>query len=120
VAQVSMEQGRAALTARIMSFGTAFAAVGIVLYALVYLQTRAWQMLGVAPGVALAVLCLIRARRLVPRAEFDAAVYWIIGALLGAVLLTLTLQLAVVYISVLQGIFKTLALPPAALAISSL
>lgn len=46
--------------------------------------------------------------------------YWIIGALPGAVLLTLALQLAVVYISVLQGIFKTLALPPADLAISLL
>jgi len=120
MAQVSMEQGRAALTARIMSFGTAFAAVGIVVYALVYLRTRAWQLPGAAAGVALALLYPTQARWLVPRAEFDAAGYWIIVALLGAVLLTLALQLAVVYISVLQGIFKTLALPPADPGISLL
>ncbi len=117
VAQVSMEQGRAALTARIVSFGTGFAAFGIVLYALVYLRTTAWQMLDAAAGVALALLYLIQARRLVPRAEFDAAGYCIIGALLGAALLTIQL---VVYIPLLQGIFKTLALPPADLAISLL
>ncbi len=40
--------------------------------------------------------------------------------LLGAVFLTLVLQLAVVYVPVLQGIFKTVALPPADLAISLL
>jgi Ca2+-transporting ATPase len=40
--------------------------------------------------------------------------------LLGAVLLTLVLQLAVVYVPVLQGIFQTVALPPADLAISLL
>jgi nitrate/nitrite-specific signal transduction histidine kinase len=84
VAQVSNEQGRAALTTRIISFGTALAAVAIVLYALVYLQTRAWQVLGAAAGVTLALLCLMQARRLVPRAEFDAAGYWILGALLAA------------------------------------
>jgi len=54
----------------------------------------------------------------VPRAEFDAAGYWITGALLGAVLLTL--QLVVVYIPLLQGILETVALPPADLAISLL
>ncbi len=117
MAQVSMEQGRAALTARIMSFGTAFAAVGIVVYALVYLRTRAWQMPGAAAGVALALLYPTQARWLVPRAEFDAAGYWIIVALLGAVLLTVQL---VVYIPLLQGIFETVALPPADLAISLL
>ncbi len=84
VAQVSNEQGRAALTTRIISFGTAFAAVAIALYALVYLQTRAWQVLGATAGVTLALLCLIQARRLVPRAEFDAVGYWILGALLAA------------------------------------
>ena len=41
-------------------------------------------------------------------------------ALLGAVLLTFALQLAVVYLPVLQGVFKTVALPPADLAISLL
>jgi nitrate/nitrite-specific signal transduction histidine kinase len=84
VAQISNEQGRAALTIRSISFGTAFAAVAIVLYALVYLQTRAWQVLGAAAGVTLALLCLMQARRLVPRAEFDAAGYWILTALLLA------------------------------------
>ena len=38
--------------------------------------------------------------------------------LLGAILLTLVLQLAVVYIPALQSIFKTVPLPPADLAIS--
>jgi len=40
--------------------------------------------------------------------------------LLGTVLLTFVLQLAVVYVPVLQGIFKTMALPPTDLAISLL
>jgi len=39
-------------------------------------------------------------------------------ALLGAVLLTFGLQLAVVYVPFLQGLFKTVGLPPIALAIS--
>jgi Ca2+-transporting ATPase len=39
-------------------------------------------------------------------------------ALLGAVLLTFALQMAVVYLTFLQGIFKTVALSPGALAIS--
>ena len=39
-------------------------------------------------------------------------------ALLGAVLLTFVLQLAVVYVPFLQDLFKTVALPPIALAIS--
>jgi Ca2+-transporting ATPase len=41
-------------------------------------------------------------------------------ALLGAVLLTFVLQLAVVYIPLLQGLFKTIALPPGDLLISLL
>jgi len=41
-------------------------------------------------------------------------------ALLGAVLLTFVLQLAVVYIPLLQGLFKTVALPPGDLLISLL
>jgi Ca2+-transporting ATPase len=40
--------------------------------------------------------------------------------LLGAVLLTFILQLAVVYVPFLQGVFKTVALPPGDLAISLL
>jgi Ca2+-transporting ATPase len=40
--------------------------------------------------------------------------------LLGAVLLTFVLQLAVVYVPFLQGVFKTVALPPGDLAISLL
>ncbi len=40
--------------------------------------------------------------------------------LLGAVLLTFVLQLAVVYVPFLQGIFKTVALPPSDLTISLL
>jgi Ca2+-transporting ATPase len=41
-------------------------------------------------------------------------------ALLGAVLLTFVLQLAVVYVPLLQGLFKTVALPPGDLLISLL
>ena len=41
-------------------------------------------------------------------------------ALLGAVLLTFVLQLAVVYVPFLQGLFKTVSLPPSDLAISLL
>ncbi len=73
---------------------------------------------GAAAGIALALLYLIQARWLGPRTEFDSAGYWIIGALLGAALLTL--QLVVVYIPLLQGIFKRVALPAADLAISKL
>jgi len=40
--------------------------------------------------------------------------------LLGAVLLTFVLQLAVVYVPFLQGVFKTVALPPGDLVISLL
>ena len=40
--------------------------------------------------------------------------------LLGAVLLTFVLQLAVVYVPLLQGVFKTVALPPGDLVISLL
>jgi Ca2+-transporting ATPase len=39
-------------------------------------------------------------------------------ALLGAVLLTFILQMAVVYVPFLQAIFKTVALPPVDLLIS--
>ena len=39
-------------------------------------------------------------------------------AVLGAVLLTFVLQMAVVYLPFLQGIFKTVALSPGELAIS--
>ena len=38
--------------------------------------------------------------------------------LLGAVLLTFVLQLAVVYVPFLQGLFKTISLPPVDLLIS--
>jgi len=39
-------------------------------------------------------------------------------ALLGTVLLTLVLQMGVVYVPALQGLFKTVALPPVDLIIS--
>ena len=39
---------------------------------------------------------------------------------MGAVLLTFVLQLAVVYVPFLQGVFKTVALPPGDLTISLL
>jgi Ca2+-transporting ATPase len=41
-------------------------------------------------------------------------------SLLGSVLLTLVLQLAVIYVPFLQGIFETVSLTPAELAISLL
>ncbi len=45
---------------------------------------------------------------------------WSNRAMLGTVLLTLALQMAVVYVPVLQGIFKTQALSPAELLVSLL
>lgn len=60
-------------------------AVGALAFNIVlYFQTGAWQMLGVAAGSAGACACLIPAWRLGRRGQFDFAAYWVLGGMLLA------------------------------------
>ena len=48
---------------------------------LLFFQSGAWQMLGVAAGSAVAIVCLAPAWRLGHRGRFDAAAYWTLGGM---------------------------------------
>jgi len=75
---------RVILVRWIAVIGAIFASISIGFYAITYVETRAWPLLIPAVGVVVALLCLLQARRLVPRAPFDAAGYWMLAALVVA------------------------------------
>jgi len=84
VSKTGDDQHRAELTKRTIVIGAVLAAVTIGFCVLMYLQTRTWQMLAGAGGAALAMLCLVLARRFVARGESNTAGYCILTALLIA------------------------------------
>jgi len=75
---------RVILVRWIAVIGAIFASISIGFYAITCVETRAWPLLIPAVGVVVALLCLLQARRLVPRAPFDAAGYWMLAALVVA------------------------------------
>jgi nitrate/nitrite-specific signal transduction histidine kinase len=69
---------------RIIVTGCICATAAACLDALLYLYSRAPQFLTATGGVVLAVLCLLRARRLLSRFQISSAAVWIVGAALVA------------------------------------
>lgn len=78
------EQDQTRLVERVTLVAAILGALSIGLYLVLFLQTRAWQILADAGLVVLAILCLLPARRLARRGAFNTTGYWLIAAVLLA------------------------------------
>ncbi len=76
------EDRRAVLLGRMTRIGVLFLVFTIGFYTLIYLQTRAWQILADMAGLALSILCLGLAHLLIRRRRLDAAGYWMLWTVL--------------------------------------
>ena len=83
VGEASNGKRRSSLTWTIV-IGAVGAASAAAFNTVLFFQTGAWQMLAVAGGSALAILCLIPAWILSRRGQFDAAGYWALGGMMLA------------------------------------
>jgi GAF domain-containing protein/HAMP domain-containing protein len=77
-------RGRGTLIERITLIGSLLGVLSIGLYIYLYFQTDAWQILAGAGFVALAIVCLVPARRLARREKYEPAGYWMLLAVVLA------------------------------------